>query len=190
MRITVVGAGYVGLSLAVLLAQKHSVTAVDIDATKVEKIQQRKSPIVDSLLEEYLSTKQLDLTATTESGPALESADVVIIATPTDYDPEKNYFDTSSVDKMIEQALHLSPDSLIVIKSTVPVGFTARVSQHHRTDRIVFSPEFLREGNALYDNLHPSRVIVGVDAESSLQKRRRRLPHCCGSWRSPLMFPL
>lgn len=163
MNITVVGTGYVGMSLSVLLSMHNKVTAVDIVPSKVELINARKSPIQDKVMEEYLSTKQLDLTATTDAESAYKTADFVIISTPTNYDPLKNFFDTSSVESVIEGTLKVNDHAIIVVKSTVPVGFTERIHEEYNTNRVVFSPEFLREGNALYDNLYPSRIIVGVD---------------------------
>jgi len=160
-RITVVGTGYVGISNAVLLAQHNKVVALDIDARKVEMINAKTSPIADPEIEEYLATKPLDLTATTDREAAYANADFVIVATPTDYDPDTNYFNTSTVESVIADALKHAPDALIVIKSTIPVGFTERMRAEFGADNIVFSPEFLREGRALYDNLYPSRIIVG-----------------------------
>lgn len=161
MNITVVGTGYVGLSNAILLAQHHRVTAVDIDSRKVDQINRRESPIKDRDIEHYLREASLGLVATTDAGTALSQAELVIIATPTDYDPVTNYFDTSSVEGVIRQAMQANPGALILIKSTIPVGFTQRARQEFGTGNIVFSPEFLREGRALYDNLHPSRIVVG-----------------------------
>ncbi len=162
MKITVAGTGYVGLSNAVLLSRHHSVTAVDIIEEKVELINARRSPIADEYIEKYLAEKELDLTATTDWRSAYTSADVIIIATPTNYDTEKNYFDTSSVESVIEQILGVNDRAVIVIKSTVPVGYTVGIRKQYECGRIIFSPEFLREGQALYDNLYPSRIIVGA----------------------------
>ena len=160
-KITVVGTGYVGISNAVLLAQRNQVVALDIDARKVELINARTSPIADLEIEDYLANKPLNLIATTDRDAAYADADFVIVATPTDYDPENNYFNTTTVERVIADALKLAPQALIVIKSTIPVGFTERMRAETGSDNIVFSPEFLREGRALYDNLHPSRIIVG-----------------------------
>ena len=163
MKIAVAGTGYVGLSLAVLLAQHHTVTAVDIVPEKVELINRRKSPIQDDCIEEYLATKQLDLTATLDAKAAYSDADFVIIAAPTNYDSKKNFFDTSAVEAVIELVLACNPHAVMVIKSTIPVGYTASVRAKYHTENILFSPEFLRESRALYDNLYPSRIIVGTD---------------------------
>jgi len=160
-RIVVVGIGYVGLSLAVLLSQKNEVVAVDLDESKVDKVNNRVSPIEDSDISAFFADKELNLTATTDPIPAIAAADIVIVATPTNYDPEEDTFDTSSVESVMGLVVEHNPTALIVVKSTVPVGFTERVRATFTSDNIVFSPEFLREGSALYDNLHPSRIVVG-----------------------------
>ena len=162
MRIAVAGTGYVGLSLAVLLSQHHEVKAVDIIQDKVDLINNKKSPIVDKEIEEYLATIELNLVATTDGDSAYKDAEMVVISTPTNYDPNKNYFDTSSVESVIEQVIAVNPDAVIIIKSTIPVGYTESVREKFKCDNILFSPEFLREGKALYDSLYPSRIIVGV----------------------------
>ncbi|MFJ4999862.1 nucleotide sugar dehydrogenase [Microbacterium sp. NPDC088619] len=161
MKIAIAGTGYVGLSNAVILAQHHEVFAVDIDPAKVEMLSRRVSPIADVELEDYLATHELDLTATVDADSAYRDADFVVVATPTNYDEVTNYFDTTSVENVIDTVLAVNPDAAIVIKSTVPVGFTARMKAEHPQSKIVFSPEFLREGRALHDNLYPSRIVVG-----------------------------
>lgn len=161
MKIAVAGTGYVGLSLATLLSQHHQVTAVDVVAEKVELINNRKSPIQDEYIERYLEEKPLQLKATTNGAEAYKDADFVIIATPTNYDPVKNYFDTTHVEEVIELVMQVNPNAIMVIKSTIPVGYTENVRQKYGCDNIIFAPEFLRESKALYDNLYPSRIIVG-----------------------------
>ena len=162
-KIAVAGTGYVGMSLAVLLSQKNNVTAVDVIQEKVDLINQRKSPIIDAEIEEYLKTKELKLIATTDGATAYKDADLVIIATPTNYDPKLNYFDTKYVEQVIELVLSVNPNAIMIIKSTIPVGYTKKVREKYNTNNIMFSPEFLRESRALYDNLYPSRIIVGTD---------------------------
>ncbi|MBO6064195.1 MAG: UDP-glucose 6-dehydrogenase, partial [Bacteroidales bacterium] len=178
MRIAVAGTGYVGLSIATLLAQKHEVVAVDVIPEKVEKINARQSPIADEFLEKYLAEKPLNLRATLDGREAYRAADFVVIATPTNYDPKKNFFDTSHVEEVIDLVLEVNPDAVMVIKSTIPVGYTRNVREkfsyrERQADgtmkvvvpKILFAPEFLRESKALYDNLYPSRIIVGYDGE-------------------------
>ena len=163
MKIAVAGTGYVGLSIAVLLAQHHQVVAVDIIPKKVELINQKQSPIQDDYIEKYLAEKELNLLATLNAEKAYQNADFVVIAAPTNYDPKKNFFDTSAVESVIKTVLKYNPEAIMVIKSTVPVGYTESARKKFQTENILFSPEFLRESKALYDNLYPSRIILGTD---------------------------
>lgn len=167
MKIAVAGTGYVGLSMAVLLSRHNTVKAVDVIPAKVEMINNKKSPIKDKEIEEFLLKEKLDLEATIDGESAYKDADIVIISTPTNYDEKKNYFDTSTVEKVIQQVIEVNPDAVMIIKSTVPVGFTELVREKYTCDNILFSPEFLREGRALYDNLYPSRIIVGVPVKNA-----------------------
>ncbi len=167
LKIAVAGIGYVGLSIATLLSQHHQVTAVDIIPEKVEMLNKRKSPIQDEYIEKYLAEKELDLKATLDAKEAYSDADFVVIAAPTNYDSKKNFFDTSAVEAVIKLVIEYNPEAIMVIKSTIPVGFTASVREKYHCDNIIFSPEFLRESKALYDNLYPSRIIVGTDVENA-----------------------
>lgn len=167
LKIAVAGTGYVGLSIAMLLSQHHKVTAVDIIPEKVELINNKKSPIQDEYIEKYLAEKELDLTATLDAKEAYSDADFVVIAAPTNYDSKKNFFDTSAVEAVIKLVIEYNPEAIMVIKSTIPVGYTASVREKFHCDNIIFSPEFLRESKALYDNLYPSRIIVGTDVDNA-----------------------
>lgn len=166
-KIAVAGIGYVGIANAVLLAQHNEVVAIDLSSERVDLINQRKSPIEDAEIETYLAEKSLNLSATLDKKAAYSEADFVIVATPTNYDPETNYFDTSSVEAVISEVIEIAPAATIIVKSTIPVGFTERVSQELNTSNVLFSPEFLREGRALYDNLHPSRIVVGAQTDAA-----------------------
>ena len=167
MKIAVAGTGYVGLSIAILLAQHHEVTAVDIMEEKVNQINRKISPIQDDYIEEYLARRPLNLAATLDAKAAYRNADFVVISTPTNYDSKKNFFDTSAVEDVIEQVIRYNPDAVMVIKSTIPVGYTESIREKYHCDNILFSPEFLRESRALYDNLYPSRIIVGTDVQNA-----------------------
>ena len=167
MKIAVAGTGYVGLSIATLLSQHHEVMTIDIVPEKVEKINKKISPIQDEYIEKYLAEKELNLTATLDAEAAYKDADFVVIATPTNYDSKKNFFDTSAVEAVIKLVIEYNPDAIMVIKSTIPVGYTASIREKFHCDNIIFSPEFLRESKALYDNLYPSRIIVGTDIENA-----------------------
>lgn len=168
MKVVVAGAGYVGLSMATLLSQNHSVTVVDIVPEKVDMVNRRRSPIQDDYIEEYFRTRELDLVATLDGESVYKTADFVIVAAPTNYDPKKNFFDTSAVENVVESVTDVNPEAVVVIKSTVPVGFTTTVRERYCNKKILFSPEFLRESQALYDNLYPSRIVVGTDMSDPL----------------------
>lgn len=175
MKIAVAGTGYVGLSIAVLLSQHHQVTAVDVIAEKVEMINRRQSPIQDAEIEKYLAEKELNLTATLDGESAYAEAELVVVSTPTNYDPKLNYFNTASVESVIEQVNRVNPDAAIVIKSTIPVGYTEEISRKMGVKNVMFSPEFLREGKALYDNLYPSRIIVGAPKGNEKMQQAARV---------------
>ena len=187
INITVVGIGYVGLSIAVLLSQKYNVKALDIVESKVNQINKRISPIVDNDITEYLKTKELNLTATTDVQYALAGADCVIIATPTNYNPETTRFDTSSIEQVLNEAQEYCPEAIIVIKSTIPVGYTERIKKEY-TLKIMFSPEFLREGRALYDNLNPSRIIVGSEEKETAERFANMLASCAEKKNIPILI--
>ena len=174
-KIAVAGLGYVGLSMAVLLAQRNTVTAVDVVEEKVRMVNDRRSPLQDREIEEYLATRELDLTATMDGDAAYRDAELVVVAVPTNYDSETNYFDTTLVERVIRQVMAVNPDAAIVIKSTIPVGYTAKIRRELGCENLFFSPEFLRESKALYDNLHPSRIVIGVDRERGTLREKAEL---------------
>ena len=174
-KIAVAGLGYVGLSMAVLLAQRNTVTAVDVVEEKVRMVNDRRSPLQDREIEEYLATRELDLTATMDGDAAYQDAELVVVAVPTNYDSETNYFDTTLVERVIRQVMAVNPDAAIVIKSTIPVGYTAKIRRELGCENLFFSPEFLRESKALYDNLHPSRIVIGVDQEGGTLREKAEL---------------
>ena len=174
-KIAVAGLGYVGLSMAVLLAQRNTVTAVDVVEEKVRLVNDRRSPLQDREIEEYLATRELDLTATMDGDAAYRDAELVVVAVPTNYDSETNYFDTTLVERVIRQVMAVNPDAAIVIKSTIPVGYTAKIRRELGCENLFFSPEFLRESKALYDNLHPSRIVIGVDRERGTLREKAEL---------------
>ena len=174
-KIAVAGLGYVGLSMAVLLAQRNTVTAVDVVEEKVRMVNDRRSPLQDREIEEYLATRELDLTATMDGDAAYQDAELVVVAVPTNYDSETNYFDTTLVERVIRQVMAVNPNAAIVIKSTIPVGYTAKIRRELGCENLFFSPEFLRESKALYDNLHPSRIVIGVDRESGNLREKAEL---------------
>ena len=174
-KIAVAGLGYVGLSMAVLLAQRNTVTAVDVVEEKVRMVNDRRSPLQDREIEEYLATRELDLTATMDGDSAYRDAELVVVAVPTNYDPETNYFDTTLVERVIRQVMAVNPDAAIVIKSTIPVGYTDKIRRELGCENLFFSPEFLRESKALYDNLHPSRIVIGVDVDCGPLRQKAEL---------------
>ena len=174
-KIAVAGLGYVGLSMAVLLAQRNTVTAVDVVEEKVRMVNDRRSPLQDREIEEYLATRELDLTATMDGDSAYRDAELVVVAVPTNYDSETNYFDTTLVERVIRQVMAVNPDAAIVIKSTIPVGYTAKIRRELGCEMLFFSPEFLRESKALYDNLHPSRIVIGVDVDCGPLREKAEL---------------